>query len=51
MTKIKPLEQLPTTRLGDRVIRRQRKPRGRFRIILQSVLKLFKGKNKNTGTK
>ena len=36
------LEQLPTTRPGDKVVRRRRKHRGIFHAISHHISKLFK---------
>lgn len=38
----KTIEQLPTTYPGDRLVRRERKPRGKFRNLIQAVLRFFK---------
>jgi len=38
------LEQVPTIRAGDRVLRRQRKRRGLFNIIFRRFLRIFKSK-------
>jgi len=38
-------EQVPTTRTGDRVLRRHRKPRGFFPYIFRNIRKLVRGTN------
>ncbi|OGN88476.1 MAG: hypothetical protein A2158_08150 [Chloroflexi bacterium RBG_13_46_14] len=36
-------EQVPSTRAGDRVLRRRRKPRGLFPYIVRNIRKLIRG--------
>ncbi|TET18299.1 MAG: hypothetical protein E3J75_00430 [Dehalococcoidia bacterium] len=43
MAKKELLEEIPTIRPGDRVLRRRRKPRGILRTISQNVSRFFKG--------
>jgi len=44
MEKKELLEQVPTVRAGDRLLRRRRMPRGVLRTISRSVSSFFKGK-------
>jgi len=41
--KRKLLEEVPTIKPGDRVLRRQRKPRGILHTLSEKVSRLFKG--------
>ena len=43
MNKKELFEQVPTTRAGDRILRRRRKPRGIRYTIFRGILRLFKG--------
>jgi len=43
MGKKELFEQVPTTRIGDKVLRRRRRPDGILRNISRSILKLLKG--------
>ncbi|MFC1846889.1 hypothetical protein ACFLYS_02375 [Chloroflexota bacterium] len=38
-----PLEQLPATKPGNRVLRRLRKPRNKLNAACQSIARYFKG--------
>jgi len=44
MVKKELVEEVPTIRPGDRVLRRRRKPRGILRALSQNISKLFKGR-------
>jgi len=37
------LEEVPTIKPGDRVLRRQKKPRGIFHALSEKVSRFFKG--------
>ena len=43
-TDKEPLEQIPTARTGDRVLRRRRKPKGILRTISGGILRLFRSR-------
>ncbi|MCD6453648.1 MAG: hypothetical protein J7K77_05135 [Dehalococcoidales bacterium] len=43
MIKSEPLEEIPTTRPGDRVLRRQKKSPGKLHTFSQNISRLFKG--------
>jgi hypothetical protein len=43
MAKKELLEEVPTIRPGDRVLRRRRRPQGILRTISQNISKFFKG--------
>ena len=38
-----PLEQLPATKPGNRVLRRLRKPRNKLNALYQSIVRYIKG--------
>jgi hypothetical protein len=42
MTKKDIYEQIPTTRTGDRILRRRRRPRGLRNIISRGIRRVFK---------
>ena len=42
MTKKELVEELPTIRPGDRVLRRRRRPQGKWRTISQNISRLFR---------
>ncbi len=42
-TKYGPLKQLPATRPGELVLRRLKKPKGKFRATLEGIRGRFKG--------
>jgi len=42
MVKKELFEQVPTTRAGDRVLRRRRRPRGIYQTIYRGIQRLFK---------
>jgi hypothetical protein len=45
MMKKEPLEQLSTTRSGDRALRRRRKTRGFFQAVYKNITRLIPGKD------
>jgi hypothetical protein len=51
MEKKEKLEELPTLRPGDRVLRRERRPRSIMHAVAQNMPRLFKRRaNKQPGT-